>query len=523
MPADALRAHVEELLAVRGLPGLSLAVTDREGLVASETFGYANLDAGTPMSSETHLEIGSIGKTFTAVALLQLREQGRIELDEPVARYLPWFEVRTEYEPITLHHLLTHTGGILTGDALSGDSRFDVWALRETETGFRPGTRFHYSNVGFRALGHVIEELTGKPYADVLQERILEPLGLHATDPALTSETRRRLAVGYERWYDDRPPRRTDPWVPAPWVDTATGDGSLASTAEDLAGFLRALLQRGGEVLATESFDLMATPVIPSGNGWSYGYGLEVRDIDGRLELRHGGSMPGFGSTMLGDLAAGLGVAALVNGTDEDDLTEEVATAALALYRDGTSPPPSADPLAAESAGEYQGTFVAGDRRFELRAEGERLVLVGAEPTVLEPRGEDRFFVDHPDFASFLLRFRRQDGSVVQATHGGNVYTREGSAEQLAPKPPDEWRAYAGHYRAYNPWLSTFRAVLQGGELILDWPSWGPFDQLTPLSDGSFRVGAEEWSPERVRFDAIVDGRALRANLSGCGEYYRLP
>jgi hypothetical protein len=142
---------------------------------------------------------------------------------------------------------------------------------------------------------------------------------------------------------------------------------------------------------------------------------------------------------------------------------------------------------------------------------------------VLEPRGEDRFFVDRPDLAFFLLRFRRHDGSVVQATHGGNVYTREGCAEQLAPKPPDEWRAYAGHYRAYNPWLPTFRAVLQGGELILDWPSWGPFDELTPLSDGSFRVGAEEWSPERVRFDAIVDGQALRANLSGCGEYYRLP
>jgi hypothetical protein len=91
------------------------------------------------------------------------------------------------------------------------------------------------------------------------------------------------------------------------------------------------------------------------------------------------------------------------------------------------------------------------------------------------------------------------------------------------PSPPREWLAYAGHYRAYNPWLPTFRAVLQGDVLILDWPSWGPFDELAPLDDGSFRVGAEEWSPERVRFDAIVDGKALRANLAGCGEYYRLP
>lgn len=522
MSVDALRAYIEELLAVRGLPGLSLAVTDRDGLVAAETFGHANLDAGTPMRQETYLETGSIGKTFTAAVLLQLQEEGLVGLDDPVTRYLPWFQVRSEFDPITLHHLLTHTAGIVMGDALSGDSRFDVWALRETAAGFPPGTQFHYSNVGYRALGHVIEEVTGVPYADAVQERILEPLALHATDPALTNETRRRLAVGYERWYDDRPPRRSDPWVPAPWVDSATGDGCLSSTAEDLAGFLRMLLNEGRGVFAAESFGLMATPVIDSGDGWSYGYGLEVRESDGGPELRHGGSMPGFGSTMLGDLEAGLGIVVLVNGTDEGDLTEEVAATALALHRDGASPPPPADPLVVERAGEYEGTLVADDRRLELRADGERLLLAGADRAALEPRGEDRFFLDHPDFARFLLRFRRQDGSVVQATHGSTVFTRE-HAERPDPSPPREWLAYAGHYRAYNPWLPTFRAVLQGDELILDWPSWGPFDELAPLEDGSFRVGAEEWSPERVRFDAIVDGKALRANLAGCGEYYRLP
>jgi CubicO group peptidase (beta-lactamase class C family) len=519
---DTFRAYVEELLAIRGLPGLALAVTDREGLVASESFGHANLDARTPMRHETYLEIGSIGKTFTAVVLLQLREEGLVSLDDPVSRYLPWFQVRSEYDPLTLHHLLTHTAGIVTGDALSGDSRFDVWALRETDTGFAPGTHFHYSNVGYRALGYVIEELTGKPYADALQERVLDPVGLRATDPALTNETRKRLAVGYERWYDDRPPRRSDRWIPAPWVDTATGDGCLSSTAEDLAGFLRMLLNEGHGVLAAESFGLMAAPVIECGDGWSYGYGLEVREIDGRPEIRHGGSMPGFGSTMLGDLEAGLGVTVLVNGTDEGDLTEEVAEAALALHRDGTSPPPPADPLVVERAREYEGTFVAEGHRLTLRADGGHLVLAGADRAALEPRGEDRFLVDHPDFARFLLRFRRRDGSVVQATHGSTVYTREG-AERSDPKPPPEWLAYAGHYRAYNPWLPTFRAVLQGDELILDWPSWGPFDQLTPLGDGSFRIGTDDWSPERVRFDAVVEGKALRADLAGCGEYYRLP
>jgi D-alanyl-D-alanine carboxypeptidase len=228
MPLRALSRFVEELLAVRRLPGLSPAVTGRKHLLGSGTFGYADLGSRRPVTPAELFELGSIGKTFTAVLLLQLHEEGEVDLNAPVRRYLPWFEVSSAYEPITVHHLLTHTGGIVMGSDASADSRFDVWALRESETGFPPGERFHYSNVGYRTLGYVLEEITGSPYPELLQERILEPLGMAATDPAVTAETRRRLAVGYERWYDDRPPRRQDPWVPAPWLETSTADGSLA-------------------------------------------------------------------------------------------------------------------------------------------------------------------------------------------------------------------------------------------------------------------------------------------------------
>src|SRR5262245_11259645 len=238
MAADALRAYVEELLAVSGLPGMAVTVTDRDGLLASERFGLANIDAGMPVGRETHFEFGSIGKTFTAVLLLQLREEGLLDLDAPLTRYLPWFAVRSQHGPIAIRHLLTHTSGLMVGADMSSDSRFDVWGLRETETGFAPGTRYLYSNVGFRALGFVVEELTGRPYADALRTRVLEPLGL-GIDPELRNEGRHRLAVAYERRDDDRPARRTGPWVPAPWLETGTGDGAQAGTVDDLAAFLR--------------------------------------------------------------------------------------------------------------------------------------------------------------------------------------------------------------------------------------------------------------------------------------------
>ncbi len=464
MSVEVLRAYVEELLAVQGFPGFAVAVTDRERIVASETFGLANLDAGTPVTRETYFELGSIGKTFTALAVLQLHEEGRLDLQAPVTRYLPWFEVRSEHAPITIHHLLTHTSGLMVGADMSSNSRYDVWALRKTEVGFAPGSRYLYSNVGYRALGFVVEELTGKPYADVLRERILEPLGLQATDPAITNEGRLRLAVGYERLHDDRPARRTDPWMPAPWLETATGDGAQAATIDDLAAFLRALLNGGQGIVAPGSFELMTTPAIEADDGWWYGYGLELRG----QEIRHGGSMPGFGATMLGDLDSGLGVAVAVNATDERDLTEEVAAAILNLYRDGAQPS-VADPLAVENASDFAGVYTGDAGRLTVTAEGDRLVLDG-QP--LEPRGNDRFFADRPDLALFLLGFRREDDRVVEAGHGGDLYRREGMPAAPAPTAPAEWSAYPGHYRAYNPWYSNFRIVLRNGELIVIFP-WG--------------------------------------------------
>ncbi|MGH3115590.1 MAG: serine hydrolase domain-containing protein, partial [Gaiellales bacterium] len=356
------------------------------------------------------------------------------------------------------------------------------------------------------------EELTGRRYQDVVRERVLAPLGMVGSDPAITSETRKRLAVGYDHWYDDRPARRLDPMVPATWVETGTADGSIAASAEELAVFLRMLLKGGQGLLSPESFALMT----PDGNDWTYGYGLESRTVDGQRQIRHGGSMPGFGSTMLGDLAAGMGAVVLLNMPDEGNVTEEVATAALDFYRVGQGAPSLPDPLAVENAQEFEGAYSDGGLRLVLTVQGERLVLVRDEVEVaLEPRGDDRFFADHPEFALFLLTFTREDGVVVEACHGSDVYVREGVERPSTGHPPPKWSAFVGHYRAYNPWITNFRVILRRDRLVLvHW--WGSEDPLTPLRRDTFRVGDEDWSPERLH-----DGEALRANLSGC-DYYRI-
>jgi CubicO group peptidase (beta-lactamase class C family) len=152
-----------------------------------------------------------------------------------------------------------------------------VGAARDGD-GLPPGERYYYSNVGFRVLGCALEEVTGVPYQDLLRTRVLEPLGLSSSEPAITTEIRDRLAVGYDRLHDDRPISPDDPLYPAPWFETGTADGSLAATAGDLATFVRFLLEEGAD-------SLVAQPRIDSGDGWSYGYGLEVRTEGGRRAL----------------------------------------------------------------------------------------------------------------------------------------------------------------------------------------------------------------------------------------------
>ncbi len=526
-----LDQFIEQKMKVTNVPGMAVAVTDREKLLRVSTYGFADVAAQTPVTPEMLFEIGSIGKSFTSIALLQLREEGRLELHEPVTRYLPWFEVQSEYEPITPHHLMSHTAGITNGPEFPGEARYEVWALRETEATAPPGTYYHYSDAGYKTLGVVLEELLGQPYGDIIQERILDPLGMAATRPIITNETRKRLAVGYEAFYDDRPLPRSRPLAPATWLEDAEGAGSIASTPADMATYLRTLMNRGqgprGRILSEESFDLMTQRVIEAeeeGDGSFYGYGLGIRESDGHTYIGHGGGMVGYYSYMLADMDDGLGVVVLMNGpggrSDEEIAMFTLQLLRAALHDQELPSMPPTDPTKIENGAEYVGTYRACDKTLILVAERERLILCyGDERIALERRDPDCFYVDHPDFALFLLRFGREKGEVVEAFHGPDWYTNERYTGPTAFDYPQEWDAYPGHYRSHNPWLTNFRVVLRKGALVLVEPS-GDEEPLVPLGGGVFRVGEDEHSPERIRFDAILNGRALRANLS-CGDYYR--
>ncbi len=525
---DRLQTVIREQMGAENIPGMALALTDRVQTLWVAIHGYADLAARMPLTEDMLFAIGSIGKSFTSIALLQEHDAGNLDLDQPVTRYLPWFEVRSRYDPITIHHLLSHSSGLVGGACDFATSDWPhVLALRDRECAAPPGQRFSYSNDGYKTLGLVLRAITGQSYGDIIRSRILAPLEMYATDPIITQETRKRLAVGHEPFYDDRPARRSDPLVRASWFETDTADGCLASSAADLAIYLRMLLNRGrgplGPILSEQSFARMSSRVIEAepGEGW-YGYGLASFDQDGHTIIGHSGGMPGFLSAMTADMEAGVGAVVLVNSVIDPRPIADYARQLLRAAVAGASVPDAptlSDLTQIEHAFDYEGTYLSNDASFKIVAENNRLLMDWkTERLMLERRGLDTFLVPHSDFALFLLDFERQAGRVVAASFGPDHYVNEcyeGAHSNGAA--PESWSAYAGHYRSFNPWLSNFRVFVRRGALLLVVPD-GEEVRLIPSGDARFKI--DDWGDE-IRFGSVVDGRAIEATLA-TSKYYRV-
>ncbi|MGC4105277.1 MAG: serine hydrolase domain-containing protein [Thermomicrobiales bacterium] len=557
---DRIDALATRLLARGIAPGYALAVTDRDGLMLERRYGFANQDAQTPIGPETIFEIGSIGKSFTAVILMQMAEEGRIDLHVPVSTYLPWFAVQSEHDaPITIHHLLTHTGGITGGSDHVPDPRYEVWTLRRTRTFAAPGECFLYSNMGYKALGLLLEELEGKPYAQIVQERIFTPLGMAGAWAEITGDMRPRLAVGYLPYHLDRPWLPRHGVAPATWLQTNTGDGCLSMSATDLAIYLRTLLHEGrgpdGTILAPGQLETMLHPhPADSANPPAepnYGYALHLAQTDGGDttvdRFGHSGGMVGYVSDMIADRTHGLGAIALCNGYGSPSELADYAIRAIAAARESDPlpdlPPADPDPRHIAEAAEYAGTYrdPASGRVLSFVTEGDGLVLetdVAGEPVRIPlqhasaRRGGDILLADHPAFDRFPFEFGRTTAPDADATeeapkppavevfHGGDWFIGEAYDGPTTFETPVAWTAFPGHYASHNPWPHGFRVVARKGALWLIHGMGGHASELVP-DNGGFRIGREKPNPDWLTFDAIVNGEAFVCRSENGEEYAR--
>ncbi|HVG30587.1 MAG TPA: serine hydrolase domain-containing protein [Pyrinomonadaceae bacterium] len=506
-----------------GAPGLTLALANREGPLRVSTYGLADIKTGARVQPETLFQIGSISKSFVAVLLLQLRDEGKLDLHKPVTQYLPWLKINSRFEPITTHHLLSHTAG-LPGAPLLLDA-----LLAELPTGTKPGTHFLYSNTGYNILGFLVEALDARPFAAAMRARVLEPLGMRASAPVISNETRGRMAVGYQPFDEDRPFPFLGRLAEAPWIEMDMAAGSVAATPADMASYVRALLNRGalprgGRLFSEESFRLMTTPAIKApfrGEDASYGYGLWISDINGHTRLRHTGGMVAFSSALDVDVSGGVGAFASVNANlagYRPVAVARFAVDALTASSEGKPlpplPSPTPTPEEIKNAADFAGAFTSPDgRKIAFAAEGSRLLLLhdGRRVTLERSRaGADQFVTRHPDFALYRLAFGREKGRVVEVSYGADWYAGAAYAGARTFDRPKEWDAYVGHYFNDSPWYGSTRVLIRKGQLLLDGAQ-----TLLQTADGSFMLANDESAPDRIRFESIVGGRAMRLNYSG--------
>lgn len=518
-----LNQFIEKRMTHDRTPSVVLAITDRDGTLHTGFHGFADLAAGNVPNASTLYETGSIGKSFTAICLLQLKDEGRIDLHVPVTTYLPWFEIQSDHAPITIHHLLSHTSGMISGTDFAPDPRFEVWALRETTVSHPPGEHFHYSNVGYKTLGLILESIEGKPYAEIVAERILEPLGMSSTSGVVTDGLRPRMAVGYAHLHGSSPVHRDDPLVPATWFQTNTADGCLASPIGDLISYLRLYMSVGAGgnsgVLSHENYQLMTSPVTsrnPEDPDEYYGYALAGTKLNDELAIGHSGGMVGYFSDMRFLTETGCGVAVMVNGPGRPGAYTTYALELLQAAAKGRELPDVPALAPDVDINEFVGVFFGSAGEVRLSATGETLrAQINDVSAQLEPYSVDRFFVNHADHRKHLIEVGRDDdGRVVELFHGNNWYRHECYSGPLTFPGEAELAGLVGDYRSHNPWHGLFQVYARKGRLKL-----GSYDPglLDRQDDGSW---AYENLPERVRFDTFVDGKALRMNVAG-NDYYR--
>ena len=328
--APGIRTRISGILNRWPAVGLAVGVVRNGSLEFFYGHGAADIASRTPVAEDTVFRIGSITKTFTAIAVMQLWEQGLVDLDAPAGDYLRAYRLvpaRPSFRPATVRHLLTHTSGIgetkrasdvvrpLFGEIVKTGRPVPSLAeyyQRGLRIGAEPGTRYRYTDHGFATLGQIVEDVSGKPLDGYLREHIFMPLGMDGTGLARSGLIRSRLATGYTLHSNGA--KRVDDYE----VVTA-GAGSAYSTTRDMARYVAALLHGGasehGSVLRPATLATMFDPHYQPHPGVpGIGLAFTRANLGGHLAVGHGGILPGFNSEILAAADDGVGVVAFTNG-----------------------------------------------------------------------------------------------------------------------------------------------------------------------------------------------------------------
>ena len=397
-----------------GLPGLVIGVVHDQEVVWSKAYGHADVERDTPMQSDSIFRIASHSKLFTSIAILQLRDAGKLRLDDPITDHLPWVDMQNPYpeaEPVRIWNLLTHSAGLPRESDHPSWTEFEFPTgedLRETvsqqQAAYPAATVWKYSNLGLSLAGAIVETVSGREYEEYVETEIMAPLGMTSSSVGVPSDVHQpRLVTGYgRRWLDK--PREAMPFIDARAFDPATG---LSSSVDDMLTFLswqmRLRAEHVTEVLRANTLREMQRvhwlrEDWRGGNGWGFAIShREDRDLIG-----HGGSYPGNRTSTQLSPTENVGVVVFTNGGDGNpgryvNKAFEWIAPAIVRATARPTPPATADPSWTQYVGMYRSR--GGER--QVMVLNEELVVISPlsdDPmtgkSILRPLGEHTFRIE---------------------------------------------------------------------------------------------------------------------------------
>jgi CubicO group peptidase (beta-lactamase class C family) len=466
VPAD-LRARADASLDASwpaDRPGAAVIVTEGGRIVYTAGRGLADVERHIPVRPNSVFRLGSITKQFTAAIILQLVDERRISLDDPLSRFFP--DYPQPGATATVRQLLNHTSGIQsytgipgwmteanTNRAYTTDELIAVFRDRPSPN--RPGERWAYNNSGYVLLAGIIERVTNMPWHEAVARRIVRPLGLTSIRYGVGGESVPLMAHGYT----DTPEGGVRP-ANLIHMSVPSGAGALIGTVEDLAKWARAL--HYGRVMSPASYQLMIAPTrLADGSTEDYGFGIGTADVRGRRAIGHNGGIFGFSTDSLYLPEQDIFVAVFAN-SDEPVGSPSVTLRRLAALAIGDPyPAPVRVPVDAAAVAPFLGVYAlpnGGERRFYLRDGKLYTRRTGGPEIEAFAAGNNRFFYG-PQQLTYFDAMRAPDGVVTLEMHSNGAATAE-SSRRTGPIPPEAppvtvpreiLAAYVGRYATGGP------------------------------------------------------------------------
>lgn len=522
-PHTAAVAELDKLIAEqvtdKRLPALSIALVDDQRVVWAKGYGFQDRGKKVPASAETVYRVGSVSKLFTDVAVMQLVEQGKLDLDTPVAHYLPDFKPTTkpEYEPITLRMLMAHRSGLVREppvgnyfDPTDPTLKKTVASLNGVPLVYPPGERIKYSNAAVGVIGYTLQKTQHEQFEKYVQRTVLDPLGMKSSSFLPTPAVKQHLADAVMWTYHGRE-------FPAPTFELGMAPaGCMYSTVLDLAKF-QSCLFAGGKIGGTQllkpgTIDQMFTPQFAKpGEKEGFGLGFYVDEFEGHKRVSHSGAVYGFATDWIALPGEKLGVVVVCSRDVANGLIHRIADDALRLMvavKAGKPLPKveRSEPLPAEEARKLAGRYRGETGWVDLTESAGRLYLKNRRFKLQLRRAGSDLITDDVQMWGARIGVR---GDTL--TIGKRTLTREKPAG-LPAEPPAKWRGLIGEYGWDHNTLFIYE---QDGELyaLIEWTE---IDALTEESEDVFAFPADHgmYHGQKLVFTRDKTGRATQVEAA---------